>query len=121
MKYFLLLFLTVFSKIKGIELSNNNVSTLNIIPHPTSALPVVPKTGWRMIKEINKKSKFCKQKSCVTFTVSQGTGCAWMCNYCGEKLGTNNYYFTDNVCVYKDGSGCAGNPIAGTSYTCCAI
>jgi hypothetical protein len=33
--------------------------------------------------------------NCITFTVSQG--CAWMCNYCANQLGTNNYYFTDNV------------------------
>jgi hypothetical protein len=57
---------------------------------------------------------------CVTFTVSAGTGCAWMCNYCAAALGTNNYYFTDGVCTYQSG-GCAGNPIAGTSYTCCVV
>jgi hypothetical protein len=57
--------------------------------------------------------------SCVTFFVSQGTGCAWMCSYCASQLGTNNYYFTDNVCTYQQ-RGCAGNPIAGKSYTCCS-
>ena len=57
--------------------------------------------------------------SCITFSVSQGTGCAWMCSYCASQLGTNNYYFTDNVCTYQEG-GCAGNPIAGKSYTCCS-
>ena len=35
--------------------------------------------------------------NCVQFQVSSGTGCAWMCNYCANQLGTNNYYFTDNV------------------------
>jgi len=57
---------------------------------------------------------------CVTFTVSQGTGCAWMCNYCANQLGTNNYYFTDNVCTYQQDVGCVGNPYAGNSYTCCS-
>ena len=58
--------------------------------------------------------------NCVTFSVSQGTGCQWMCNYCSNQLGTNNYYFTDNVCTYESGVGCVGNPIAGKQYTCCA-
>ena len=57
---------------------------------------------------------------CVQFTVSSGTGCAWMCNYCATQLGTNNYYFTDGVCSYQQGQGCVGNPIAGKTYTCCA-
>ncbi len=56
---------------------------------------------------------------CVTFTVGQGTGCDWMCNYCYNQLGTSNYYFTDDVCTYQSG-GCVGNPIAGKQYTCCA-
>ena len=56
---------------------------------------------------------------CLTFTVGQGTGCAWMCNYCASQLGTNNYYFTDGVCTYAPG-GCTGNPVAGKQYTCCA-
>ncbi len=60
-----------------------------------------------------------KQANCVTFNVSPGTGCAWMCNYCAEQLGTNNYYFTDGVCKYETG-GCAGNPVAGAEYTCCS-
>ena len=60
------------------------------------------------------------QNNCVTFSVTSGTGCAWMCNYCANQLGTNNYYFTDNVCTYQEGTGCVGNPIAGKSYTCCS-
>ena len=56
---------------------------------------------------------------CVQFSVSSGTGCAWMCNYCAEQLGTNNYYFTDSVCSYQEGQGCVGKPIAGNTYTCC--
>jgi hypothetical protein len=57
---------------------------------------------------------------CIQFSVTSGTGCAWMCNYCANQLGTNNYYFTDNVCIYKDGEGCVGNPIVGKTYTCCS-
>ena len=57
--------------------------------------------------------------NCVQFSVSSGTGCAWMCNYCANALGTFNYYFTDNVCTYETG-GCVGNPIAGKTYTCCS-
>lgn len=58
---------------------------------------------------------------CLTFTVGQGTGCAWMCNYCATNLGTNNYYFTGNppVCTYQTG-GCVGSPVSGQSYTCCS-
>ena len=58
--------------------------------------------------------------NCVTFSVTQGTGCAWMCNYCANQLGTNNYYFTDNVCTYQEGTGCVGTPYAGVQYTCCS-
>lgn len=57
---------------------------------------------------------------CVSFTVSAGTGCAWMCSYCANQLGTNNYYFTTDVCKYQEGAGCVGNPLAGVTYTCCA-
>jgi len=56
---------------------------------------------------------------CVSFSVSSGTGCAWMCNYCANSLGTTNYYFTDGVCKYET-SGCQGNPQVGVQYTCCA-
>jgi len=57
--------------------------------------------------------------NCVQFSVAAGTGCDWMCNYCANQLGTNNYYFTDNVCKYQTG-GCVGNPVAGKMYTCCS-
>ena len=57
---------------------------------------------------------------CVSFSVGSGTGCAWMCSYCAQQLGTNNYYFTDGVCQYQSGQGCVGNPCAGVQYTCCA-
>ena len=58
--------------------------------------------------------------NCVQFSITSGTGCQWMCNYCANQLGTNNYYFTDGICTYQEGQGCVGNPIAGTTYTCCA-
>lgn len=57
--------------------------------------------------------------NCVSFTVTSGTGCAWMCTYCANQLGTNNYYFTDGVCTYQTG-GCQGNPLTGVVYTCCS-
>lgn len=61
------------------------------------------------------------KNQCIQFTVGSGTGCDWMCNYCASQLGTNNYYFTDNVCTYQQGQGCVGSPVAGKSYTCCAV
>ena len=60
------------------------------------------------------------QNNCVSFSVGQGTGCAWMCSYCANSLGTNNYYFTDSVCTYQAG-GCVGNPMSGKTYTCCSV
>lgn len=59
--------------------------------------------------------------NCITFTVAQGTGCAWMCDFCANQLRTDSFYFTDGVCVYKPNEGgCVGSPFAGVSYTCCA-
>jgi hypothetical protein len=58
--------------------------------------------------------------TCIQFTVGSGTGCAWMCTYCANTLGTFNYYFPDCVCTYQTG-GCVGNPIAGETYTCCSV
>jgi hypothetical protein len=64
---------------------------------------------------------YLTQNSCVSFTVGSGTGCSWMCNYCAQQLGTNNYYFTDGVCKYDSGQGsCVGNPQTGVTYTCCS-
>jgi len=57
---------------------------------------------------------------CISFTVSSGTGCAWMCNYCATNLGTSNYYFSDSVCKFQTG-GCVGNPVSGVVYTCCSM
>ena len=74
--------------------------------------------GFFSLPLIESKTESIDINSCISFTISQGTGCAWMCNYCANQLGTNNYYFTDNVCTYETG-GCVGNPIAGKQYTCC--
>ena len=61
------------------------------------------------------------QNNCVSFTVGAGTGCAWMCNYCAQQLGTTNYYFEDGVCQYQPTQGgCVGNPQSGVKYTCCS-
>jgi len=57
--------------------------------------------------------------NCVSFIVGTGTGCGWMCEYCANQLGTNNYYFTDGVCTYESG-GCVGSPVEGHTYTCCS-
>lgn len=73
-----------------------------------------------VLASVNSEKEICNTNNCITFTVSQGTGCAWMCNYCANQLGTNKYYFTDNVCTYQQGVGCVGNPYAGKSYTCCS-
>jgi hypothetical protein len=58
--------------------------------------------------------------ACVNFQIGANTGCDWMCNYCANQLGTNNYYFTTGVCSYQSG-GCVGNPQTGVTYTCCAV
>jgi len=57
--------------------------------------------------------------ACVNFQIGANTGCDWMCNYCANQLGTNNYYFTTGVCSYQSG-GCVGSPQTGVTYTCCA-
>jgi hypothetical protein len=67
------------------------------------------------------EKRLISSNGCVQFSVTSGTGCAWMCNYCANQLGTNNYYFTDNICTYQEGQGCVGNPIAGKTYTCCSV
>jgi hypothetical protein len=62
----------------------------------------------------------CERNNCITFIVASGTGCNWMCNYCANQLGTNNYYFTDGVCSYQSG-GCVGSPQSGKQYSCCSV
>ena len=64
---------------------------------------------------------YLTQNSCISFTVGSGTGCSWMCSYCAQQLGTNNYYFTDGVCKYDPNQGgCVGSPQSGVQYTCCS-
>ena len=70
---------------------------------------------------VDVEGQIVSSNSCVQFSVGQGTGCAWMCNYCASQLGTNNYYFTDNVCTFQEGQGCVGNPVAGKTYSCCSL
>ena len=65
------------------------------------------------------RTDVCVANNCVSFSVTAGTGCAWMCNYCANQVGTNNYYFTNGVCTYESG-GCVGNPLTGVMYTCCS-
>ena len=60
------------------------------------------------------------QNNCINFSVGSGTGCSWMCSYCANSLGTNNYYFTDGICKYGT-DGCVGNPQVGVIYTCCSV
>jgi hypothetical protein len=68
---------------------------------------------------LSSKNVIIPQNNCISFSVGSGTGCDWMCNYCATNLGTNNYYFTTDVCKYQSG-GCVGNPQAGVTYTCCS-
>lgn len=60
------------------------------------------------------------QNNCISFTLGSGTGCDWMCSYCANQLGTNNYYFIDGVCTYQTG-GCVGSPVSGKQYSCCSV
>jgi hypothetical protein len=72
------------------------------------------------INAVYSKDVLDTPNGCVTFSVGSGTGCAWMCNYCSTKLGTNNFYFTDGICSYVPG-GCVGSPQLGVDYTCCSV
>jgi hypothetical protein len=72
------------------------------------------------VRSQNETCSKVPSNNCVAFYLGQGTGCAWMCNYCATQLGTNNYYFTDNICTYESGVGCVGSPVSGASYTCCS-
>ncbi len=63
--------------------------------------------------------KTLKDQDCITFTIGDGTGCQFMCDYCSENLGTNNFYFTDWICQNKNGV-CTGEPMPWETYTCCS-
>ena len=76
------------------------------------------------ILSIVTSSEVCKEvaNNCISFSVTSGTGCAWMCNYCASQLGTNNFYFADGICSYSADEGtCIGNPIAVKQYQCCSL
>lgn len=92
------LILSLFVFVKG------NQETCERLPPPPTAAPFPPPTDG---------------PQCTAFTIAAGTGCAWMCNYCANELGTNNYYFVDGVCKYQEGVGCVGNPQTNYIYTCC--
>jgi hypothetical protein len=77
--------------------------------------------GILMLVSMESKNVCNSKNNCIQFSVGSGTGCAWMCNYCSNQLGTSNYYFTDSVCTYQEGQGCVGNPVAGKTYTCCSL
>ena len=62
--------------------------------------------------------KKLNNQDCITFTIGEGTGCQFMCDYCAENLGTNNFYFTDWICKNRNGI-CTGSPMAYEEYTCC--
>ena len=102
MRIFNLLSLFALFYIKPSNSAPNSTSTCSNIEHSIS-LSLSPSPN-----------------NCVSFSVSSGTGCAWMCNYCATQLGTNNYYFVDDVCVYQSG-GCVGSPQVGKQYTCCSM
>ena len=75
--------------------------------------------GERHIYKLVEDGYIVPQNNCINFSVGPGTGCDWMCSYCANTLGTNNYYFTTGVCTYQTG-GCVGNPQTGVTYTCCS-
>ena len=69
-----------------------------------------------------KGSLFDPINNCLSFEVSQGTGCSYLCSWCAQNLGTSNFYFTDGVCQYSSEQGmCIGNPWVGKTYTCCSL
>lgn len=73
----------------------------------------------QIIPNNNNCNQIIPNNNCISFSVGSGTGCAWMCQYCENNLGTTNYYFTNGVCTYETG-GCVGNPQVGVTYTCCS-
>ena len=126
MRFFFIIFSALFLSTCATESINATEST--------RATNEVCNTGSATIVDNEFGSTFPKGgNGCLTFTVGQGTGCAWMCSYCATNLGTNNYYFTGNppVCTYQTdisvaegisvAGGCVGSPVSGQSYTCCTV
>ena len=104
MRFFLGLLFTIIASIASSSIASSSSSP------PLSQVSTCVQTN----------STIYPQNGCVNFSVSSGTGCQWMCEYCANALGTNNYYFTTSVCTYQTG-GCVGNPQAGVTYTCCSV
>ena len=96
------------------------LALLSLIVCSQAALPLVSKPVATCNLGNHSDPVINPMNNCVSFSVGSGTGCAWMCSYCANSLGTNNYYFTDSVCTYQSG-GCVGNPVAGKTYTCCSV
>jgi hypothetical protein len=94
----------------------SNVITLFLVIVATTFSPV---KGERHTYKLVEDGYITPQNNCINFSVGPGTGCSWMCSYCANTLGTNNYYFTSGVCTYQTG-GCVGNPQTGVTYTCCS-
>ena len=98
---------------------------MNFIKNILFMLFSISATAFSTTKQCNSTSTdlieriITPQNNCINFSVGSGTGCSWMCTYCANTLGTNNYYFTDGVCTYQPG-GCVGNPQTGVVYTCCS-
>ena len=67
---------------------------------------------------ITSDKKRLGDQDCITYTIGEGTGCQFMCDYCAENLGTTNFYFTDWICQNKNGMR-SGTPTAWETYTCC--
>ena len=64
------------------------------------------------------KNKKYSNDHCITFSIGDGPGCQYMCDYCAENLGTIDFYFTDWICTNKNGV-CTGEPMPWETYTCC--
>jgi hypothetical protein len=91
----------------------SNVITIFLAMVATALRPI--KAEYKLLTD----GYIIPKSSCINFSVGPGTGCDWMCSYCANTLGTNNYYFTSGVCTYQTG-GCVGNPQTGVTYTCCS-
>ena len=86
----------------------------------TSTLAATSSSSAKKNCEVAQTGFIIPNNNCISFSVTSGTGCAWMCNYCANNLGTNNYYFTTGVCTYEN-TGCVGTPQANVTYTCCSV
>jgi hypothetical protein len=102
-------FLALLAGVQAMTVNVYVSSTDNFVDEECYGMPTAPPVPAPVPPSTN----------CVSFIVGTGTGCSWMCQYCANQLGTNNYYFTDSVCTYEPG-GCVGSPVEGGTYTCCS-